>query len=95
MTVAAMTMTITTIIHSTIRIINTVVIVLRSAVGSLFVFLFVTTATLATIVPANSGTADIAQVGSGANARYVMTFFALPDYAGAAAVARRVRVPRI
>ncbi len=45
-----------------------------------------TAATLATIVPANSGTADIAQVGSGANARYVMTFFPLPDYAGAAAV---------
>lgn len=45
-----------------------------------------TAATLATIVPANSGTADIAQVGSGANARYVMTFFPLPDYAGTAAV---------
>ncbi len=43
-------------------------------------------ATLVTIVPANSGTADIAQVGSGANARYVMTFFPLPDYAGTAAV---------
>ncbi len=45
-----------------------------------------TAATLATIVPANSGTADIAQVGSGANARYVMTYFPLPDYAGTAAV---------
>ena len=45
-----------------------------------------TAATLATIVPSNSGTADIAQVGSGANARYVMTFFPLPDYAGTAAV---------
>lgn len=45
-----------------------------------------TAATLATIVPANSGTADIARVGSGANARYVMTYFPLPDYAGTAAV---------
>ncbi len=45
-----------------------------------------TAATLATIVPANSGTADIAQVGSGANAGYVMTFFPLPDYSGTAAV---------
>ncbi len=45
-----------------------------------------TAATLATIVPANSGTADIAQVGSGANPRYVITFFPLPDYAGTAAV---------
>lgn len=45
-----------------------------------------TAATLITIVPANSGTADIAQVGSGANARYVMTYFPLSDYAGAAAV---------
>ena len=45
-----------------------------------------TAATLVTIVPANSGTADIAQVGSGTNARYVMTYFPLPDYAGAAAV---------
>ncbi len=45
-----------------------------------------TAATLATIVPANSGTADIAQVGSGANARYVMTYFPLPEYAGSAAV---------
>ncbi len=45
-----------------------------------------TVATLVTIVPANSGTADIAQVGSGANARYVMTYFPLPDYAGSAAV---------
>lgn len=45
-----------------------------------------TAATLVTIVPANSGTADIAQVGSGANARYVMTYFPLPEYAGSAAV---------
>jgi len=45
-----------------------------------------TAATLATIVPANSGTADIAQMGSGENARFVMTYFPLPDYAGSAAV---------
>ncbi len=45
-----------------------------------------TAATLLTIVPANSGTADIAQVGSGANARYVMTYFPLPNYAGTAEV---------
>lgn len=45
-----------------------------------------TAATLVTIIPANSATADIALVGSGANARYVMTYFPLPNYTGTAAV---------